>query len=408
MALPGYPIVVDDTGGGQDGTVLDAALFAAIEASVEAQVVSVLNPTVVPSATTDEVVKARGSAFDLDARLDVSLNNDGTLKTQASLITVAQAATVVGTGNLVPNDLLLLWSQGDAAAPDHTVLTGAGAAVARTGTGLVDTQKMGYGDFAAKVTYGAAPSRLTWSILNTTEFVRAALLKGRKVSFGALVKTTIASHASIVVDDGITTTASAFHTGGGAVEWLTVTHTISASATKLAVYFLVSAPGSAYVGAMTGVLSDIAPAAWIPCSMVRGVYHFSIAGVLTTGLSKGVTRPGGPAIVTDIQARVETAPVGADLIIDINTYDGAAVTTMTTTKLVIIAGSFHGGVVPDGAYARRCVHGSFGAGAAVGGDILTYDIDQVGSGVAGSDLIIEVRYRQYVRPFSQLLQFDSV
>jgi hypothetical protein len=408
MALAGWPTIVDDTGGGQDGTVLDAALFAAMEAAIEAQTGSVTNPTVTPADTTDEVVQARGSLPTLDGRLDVSLNNDGTLKTQANLITSAQAQTLLGAKNLIPNDLLLLWSQGDAAAPDYTVVSGAGAAVARVGVGLADTQQMGYGDFAAKLTFGSAAARLTWTLLNATEFTRALALRGRKVSFGALVKTSIANHASIVVDDGISTTASDFHTGGGTVEWLTVTHTISASATKLNVYFKVSAAGSAYVGAMTGVLADLAPAAWIPCAMIRDVFRYSIAGGVTTGVNKGVARPGGPAIITDVQLRVETAPVGANMIIDVNTYDGAAATSMFTTKPTILAGGFHGGAAPDGTYARRCLHGSFGAGAPVGGDILTYDVDQVGSATAGSDLIVEIRFRQYVRELSQLLQFDSV
>jgi hypothetical protein len=407
MALPGFPTHLDDTGGGQDGSVCDSAFFDAIEAAIELQVLSAVNPTVTASDVIDEVVDARGSLGTLDQRLDVALNEDGTLKTQASLVTQAQARSVLGTKNIVPNDLFLIWSQGDAAAPDYTTLTGAGAQVARVGTGLGDTQNLGYGDFAAKVTYGAALARLTFTLLSAGDFARATSLRGRKVSFGVKVKTSIANHARIVVDDGVATTASTYHTGDATIQWLTVTHTLSNSASNLSFHLEVAAPGAAYFGAVTGILSDLAPADWIPCAMSRGSFHFNIAGGVTTGVNKGVVRPGAPGIVTDIQARVETAPTVASMIIDVNTYDGAANTSMLTTKLVILAGAFHGGVAPDGTYARRCLHGSFGAVAPVGGDILAFDVDQVGSGVAGSDLIIEIRFRQYERALEELLAFNA-
>ena len=72
--LSGWPTLADDTGAGQDGTVLAKARFDEIKASVEDQVHSSTNPTIKPNATIDEVVTARGSMGSLDARLDVALN----------------------------------------------------------------------------------------------------------------------------------------------------------------------------------------------------------------------------------------------------------------------------------------------------------------------------------------------
>lgn len=78
--LASWPTTTDDSGTKTDGTIVNDALFDAIKASVEDQVHSSVNTTIKPKTITDEVVAARGSKTTLDERLDVALNNDGTLK----------------------------------------------------------------------------------------------------------------------------------------------------------------------------------------------------------------------------------------------------------------------------------------------------------------------------------------
>jgi hypothetical protein len=80
MPLTGWPAYSDDTGTGQDGTVITDSFLDAIKASVEATVFGDANPSVGADAIIDEVVTARGSMGSLDARLDVVLNNNGTFK----------------------------------------------------------------------------------------------------------------------------------------------------------------------------------------------------------------------------------------------------------------------------------------------------------------------------------------
>jgi hypothetical protein len=80
MPLSGWPVVTNDSGTGQDGTVINEAFFDAIRASIEDEVFGTTNPSVGASAIIDEVVQARGSVGSLDGRLDVSLENTGELK----------------------------------------------------------------------------------------------------------------------------------------------------------------------------------------------------------------------------------------------------------------------------------------------------------------------------------------
>src|SRR5574341_66110 len=96
VQLTAWPAVTDDDGSGQYGTIGDKAWSDAARDAVEALIHSLTNPTISPADIINEVKAARGSLGTLDGRLDVSLNEDGTLKSQASLVTQAQAKTFVG------------------------------------------------------------------------------------------------------------------------------------------------------------------------------------------------------------------------------------------------------------------------------------------------------------------------
>jgi hypothetical protein len=57
--------------------------------------------------------------------------------------------------------------------------------------------------------------------------------RGRTVTLGCWAYATVANKVSIAINDGIGATASAYHTGSSTWEWLTITKSISASATEL-------------------------------------------------------------------------------------------------------------------------------------------------------------------------------
>jgi len=265
-----WPAYTDDTGAGNDGTIGDSAWFDLMREAVNTQVYTAAYPTLKPKDTMEEVAAARGALASLAARLTVSLNDDGTLKTQASLITATDAASFIGKRSFAKNDEFGVWGLGAAAAPTSFTLSGTGAAVARCGAGESDTQTLDAGTYCAKVTYGSAEAKLTQSILSAAEVSKWGRVKGKKVVIGIRCKASVPNQASFIVDDGVTTTrggqagAGTYHTGGGSAEWLYAIHTISNSATKLDVYCSVASSGAAYFGGLVVVFSDTALLDWMP------------------------------------------------------------------------------------------------------------------------------------------------
>lgn len=272
----------NDGGDFISGTVADKAFFDAILDTVDDQAHSTTNPAVKPKATTDEVVAARGSKATLDARLDVSIEEDGTLKSQASLVAASTYQAGLGGRNVAQNGDLADWTAGGALAPDTFTLTGAAATIARTGIAQVDTFHFGTGSgFAAKVTRAGTNWKLTQDVISAADFTKYVNVKSQKVGVAVKGKTSIGSLLRIVVDDGVTTTASSYHTGGGAEEHLSVVHTISASATKLSVYVEgTGSNGDAYVGGFNIVFADLAPSDWSPLSII-GDASATSKGLLT-------------------------------------------------------------------------------------------------------------------------------
>jgi hypothetical protein len=267
---PDFPVTVNDSGLGQDGTVFDAAFFATIKTAINNQVFSATNPAVTPKAIMDEVVTARGTLGSLDARLSVSLNADGTLKTQASLLSLAQAKAMLASRNVAQNGDLADWTAGAAAAPDSFVLSGAGAVIAQTGPAMGDAFTFGAGKYAAKLTRVGNDVKLTQTVIAAVDFADYADAKGMKVSAAMRGKTAIANHLRITIDDGATQDSSGYHSGGGAAEVVKFDgHVISNAATKLEIYAEVKASnGDAYVGGFQVVFFDYAPSDWMPLSLI--------------------------------------------------------------------------------------------------------------------------------------------
>lgn len=389
-----WPAFSDDSGSKEDGTVIGEAALgvgsggATMKAAIEALIHSATNPTISPADIIDEVVAARGSKASLDARLDEVLNEDGTLKSQSSLSTVETVRTVVGARNLFPDSLCKLWPDGDSSAPWGFTLSGAGAAVARAGTGLADTQTLRNSAMCIKLTRSGADAKLTRVLISSTKF--KAGLRGRVITVGCAALASLGNQASIVVDDGVTTTRggvsgnSTYHSGGGTEEWLYLTHTISGSATKIDIYVEVANNnGSAYFGAFVAALSDVAVEDWTPervGSLLIGVASFS---TLTTGNGKTMPqiRVSRAGLFMGIAGAVATAPTGQAVTFDCDkSEDLSTWNAIYTTKPDIDATEKEiddgGRTAPDGTYRYRCFKE---------GDFIRFNIDQIGSGVAGAD-----------------------
>lgn len=401
MGLSNWPTIVDDDGSLTLGTVFAKAVTDAIKASIEADLYSGANPAVTAENVIDEVVTARGSKASLDARLDVALNEDGTLKTQASLVTQSDAASVVNK-NAIINENFLIWAGGDAVAPTGWTLAGTGAACARSGTGLGDTTTK-IGDFCAKLTYGSTTLTLAQNFLPTAAFTRLIALRGKVFGFGGWVKSAVASQARLYVTDGVTTTYSSYHTGDGTWQWLSSTHTISNTGTLLTAGISVesSAGNPVYYSGAMAAQTNIAPTQYTPTIVAYGTIYFPSIGVQTTGTDKAYYVFNRPAIVRDIICTLSTAPTGATTFkVDVN----KAGTTMLGSVIAFTASDKVAGKAPDGTYAQRCFDGArLTSGTSLGNQI-SFDIDAVGSTIAGSDLTVNIRAMVYVHPFEAFLE----
>lgn len=393
-----FPARVDDSGSGRDGTPVDVAFIDAIGDAIDAETLSATNPTVKCSEIQDEVVAARDAYADLDARLDDLPTALGI----SSLATVTQLLGGVGAVNLVMNDDLLCWPDGDSSVPEGYTLTGAAATIARCGTGLGDTTRK-IGDYCAKVTRSGTDVNFARIAIQGAAFTRADFVKGLYYAAGAWVKCSTPNVARIFVSDNAGTTYSSYHTGGVSWEWLAVTRQVNVAGTALISGMQTgNADTSAYISGLTSMLLDSSQTLtrYIPAPVVYGAFHFSVAGAVAGATNVHGYEPARAGIVKDVQLFIKTAPTGQALVVDVNTYDGASQTSMFSTKPQIADGAYRGGAQPDGTYARRCLRGTSGATLYAGGE-LTFDVDQVGSGVAGSDLRVEVRTLQYTSPLER-------
>lgn len=107
-------------------------------------------------------------------------------------------------------------------------------------------------------------------------------------------------------------------------------------------------------------------------------YVFSISGdvAVAAGTHRLYLENGG--IITSVRASVGTAPTGASLLVDIN-RNGTTIYGTQANRPTIAAS---GNTATGGAASN----GSFTAG-----DYVTIDVDQVGSTVAGADLVVQIK-----------------
>ena len=92
---------------------------------------------------------------------------------------------------------------------------------------------------------------------------------------------------------------------------------------------------------------------------------------------------GATLTITEVYAYVKTAPVGASLIVDVN-KNGTTIFTNQSNRPTIASGS------------NSDTSGAPDVTSLSKNDVLTIDVDQIGSSTAGSDLIVVIRFTQEV------------
>ncbi len=110
-----------------------------------------------------------------------------------------------------------------------------------------------------------------------------------------------------------------------------------------------------------------------------GLLPFQVPGALIT--QTGVAQVPVPATATigDITARVATQPTGASIKVDVNKNGTTVFTTQANRPTIAVSTNVSSQAVPD-------------VTSLVAGDYLTVDVDQIGSTIAGSDLVVVIRF----------------
>lgn len=303
-----------------------------------------------------------------------------------------------------------IWPGGPTAAPAYHRVTGAGAAIAQSGTGLTPSLKK-FGDFCSRVTPGGgANSVFEQRMVRAASFGRFGWLVGRYVWASAWVWTESSDSVRLRIYDGHEHASSDFHSGtsvsapGGpdadGWELLQVVKLVHPSASEIDVQVEGAAGADPYwVDGLGFGLGDIPHDYPHGCPARIGTYDFVYPGTLRTdanpitGLRKRFTLPG---LILEGGGVVATAPTGAKIVMDFNKNGSTMFTTKPEIAIAATAGVF---LEPDGTYAARCF---------ARGDLLTADIDQVGSSVAGVALTAQVSILQFERPHERLLAPSEV
>lgn len=127
--------------------------------------------------------------------------------------------------NALPNGGFESWSGGGSLAPDGWSLSGANAQVARA------TSVVKHGRYAASLKRRGADCDLRRGLAD--DLGGLTYLRGRTFTLGGWVYATVPNRARLELGDGVTTSISAYHSGGSAWEWLTVTIAVDRAAPTL-------------------------------------------------------------------------------------------------------------------------------------------------------------------------------
>ncbi len=352
------------------------------------------------SASANQFTNDSGTAIVLGLGERAVLFYDSSVtKWRVGKASTGAIAQTLGAVNLHPDPYVMIWPAGDAAAPALATLALDGnSALARNTT----TYK--HGDMAPELKLGTTATvstTLKWTLFSSLP----VSWRGKTIGIAAWVYSARAGLGRMKIEDGGTggDTFSEFHPGDTTWHWIVFTHTITGDATKLELLAVSDIAGidtsevSAIFDGFTITKGPSPPADVVNPVTVEGlVYPAMVTGDLVIGTDLFHFHAKRPFIVTNVSLDAGTAPTDAALIIDVNHWDGAAWTSMFSTKPQIAdaADPIVGGAEPDGTYRYRCFEGRKNTDTLTDG-VFDYDIDQIGSTLPGADLQVRISVLQF-------------
>lgn len=429
MAFPPSTPVVDGV------TVYGNAWWTAFLAELTSALQDAGHPTVTPAQAIAELITARGTAIDLDTRLLGVVDHAGN-----NLAQLSPRMTRNGFvwGNIGWNTGHVMWSRGDAAAPDGWTLSGTGAAIARCGSGQADTNVFTTNDtknFSARLTYGSATARYG------QQFVPAAVMAGTDGGFwegerapldvlgnplpgyGSVeenaevyvicaVLTSGTNRARISIGGDVSIGGGAiysnYHPGDSAFHWLVAgPFDLNSAVPTLNIQGHCESAGTAYFMDWMICPSSVGLSpTWLPEKPIARTHTFPIIATPTTGTGYGYFIPNRPVFITGIRAYVAGAvPTGTTLQLDLQTPIGGAFVSLFAAVPAFVASDRYLLKVPDPAaanYRRRTIRGITAAGSAIADNsILRLDVAARDGGATATNVQVEIDYLEFPRPFEQ-------
>jgi hypothetical protein len=415
-----WPPVVDSDGTPGSGTVFNKAFYDSIRDAILDEVFDPANPTTKVKNLIAEMAAARGSKASLDERFDIAHNEDGTLKAIAGVVsndTLARALPL----NYLANGDLLIWPNGDTAAPAYMTL-GAGTISRNAGGPLAPI----CGDNWALM---GPNSQLSEYLVPVGELsaanTRWAFVRGTKWSFGGYLYCSAASIGKITAADGVGSAAAYdIETGDATIQelsewrWVAGTITVDSLASHLRIIVSnVGGAGNVLFQGLTMIPGDVLPKAYIPCP---GRYHtltYRYSGTLPLGVTwagahtkLGDYAPNRASYIKDVRIDQDTAPATTATKVDVKVETGAGAYTSvfsgSAAAPTIAVAAKHGSSQPDGTYQRRCLQGAFGTAFPAGSKVFV-DIGQTDGAAPGTELGVNVRLFQYERPFEAFYEYND-
>lgn len=161
--------------------------------------------------------------------------------------------------NLIEDPTFQWWPGGAATDPWGWAHSGAGAAVAQE-TGGANLN--GLGPYAVKLTYGSATAVFGHSIQAAANFL--TYFRGKTFVAAMAVKASSPSQARLEINDGVGSSYSNYHSGGGGYEWLTVARTLDPAANSITLNLRCEGAGSIWAQGVSAGFGEIPPGLLVP------------------------------------------------------------------------------------------------------------------------------------------------
>ena len=257
-----------------------------------------------------------------------------------------QLGTDTARLNLLTNGGFEIWQRGNGPFTQSSTFTTDRWAISLAGTDTIsmsrDTTNVDVGsNAAAAVTFTLGSGAGGSALYVPSPFTDGPNLKSKTVSLSVRVRTSVANAVRVGLNDGTGYTYSAYHSGGGTYETLTLTKAIAGTATTLSTAIFFAANCTAYLDNAMLVVGSV-PADYAPlhpaddlarCYRYYQILAFVSSQYASMGFSYSTTNGVGPLLWGVLKAVVPTVTASTGWSTGGPTGSPIAVTTISPGQI---------------------------------------------------------------------------